>query len=238
MPKLSNTGSGGRSTSRKRVSKGKRPASAHGLGRLLLGILLGCALSLMAAVLYFYVGHPPVAVSDKPALWEHLSETTSVHRRVAAEAKQPPFPASEDAFEAAAHIYREQCTQCHGRPGLEAAVGRQMLPHAQQFFGRDRKLTSAKPIGELFWPVAFGIRRSGMPSYGRTLSNTQIWQLALLLHSADQELPDPVSGLLITPAANPAASVIVPMAQSNRPHARKPGNTQHFAPSERPESQF
>lgn len=241
MPKPTNAYTGGRASTRKRTAGGKRSGRASGLLRLFAGLLLGIVLTVAGIVSYFYFGHQPVAVADKPALWEHLTETVTLHRRVAAEAKQPPFPASEDAFEAAAPVYRAQCAQCHGTPGREAAVGRQMLPHAQQFFGRDRRATAAKPVGELFWPTAFGVRRSGMPAYSRTLSNTQLWQLALLLHSADQELPVPVRTLLsgAEPAATPTTSAAVGKSVViAMPPAKRDSSKDHLAPSERPESRF
>lgn len=212
MPRPSNY-SGGSSSSRK-SSSGRRPgarpsaSSRSGIGRLLLGVLLGCLFTIAAATAYFYLGKPPVAVSDKPALWEHFTTTVPLHSRLQAESKQPPFSAGEDGFEAAAKIYRTQCAQCHGNPGHEAALGRAMLPHAQQFFGRDSKATAARPVGELFWVTTNGVRRSGMPAYARTLSNTDLWNLALLLHAADGDLPDPVRTLLAPtiPATLPTQS--------------------------------
>ena len=220
MPRPTQTFTGG-SAARKRGNANARRSSRSGRSgadtkSIFLGLLLGSVLSFAGIITYFYLGHPPVAVADKPALWEHLTETVPLRRRVSAEAKQPPFSAGEDGFESAARIYHGQCAQCHGTPGHEAVIGQQTLPRAQQFFGRDRRATAARPTGELFWPAAFGIRRSGMPAFRRTLSNTELWNLALLLHSADQDLPEPIRTLLsdtpppaITnrPAANPAAPI-------------------------------
>jgi mono/diheme cytochrome c family protein len=53
--------------------------------------------------------------------------------------------------------------------------------------------------GETYWKVAHGIRLTGMPSYERVLSDTQMWQVSLLLKNADQQLPDPVMGILNGP---------------------------------------
>ena len=41
-----------------------------------------------------------------------------------------------------------------------------------------------------------GIRLTGMPAYGHVLTDTQSWQIALLLKNADQPLPDPVREIL------------------------------------------
>jgi mono/diheme cytochrome c family protein len=50
--------------------------------------------------------------------------------------------------------------------------------------------------GETYWRVAHGIRLTGMPAYKDTLSDTEIWQVSLLLKNADKELPDPVVKIL------------------------------------------
>jgi len=51
-------------------------------------------------------------------------------------------------------------------------------------------------VGETYWKVANGIRLTGMPAFGHTLSDTQMWQVSLLLKNADKELPDPVTRIL------------------------------------------
>jgi mono/diheme cytochrome c family protein len=48
---------------------------------------------------------------------------------------------------------------------------------------------SDDPVGETYWKIKNGIRLSGMPSYGHALTETQLWQVSLLLSKADQQLP-------------------------------------------------
>ena len=45
------------------------------------------------------------------------------------------------------------------------------------------------PVGETYWKVKNGIRLSGMPAYGKALSETQLWQVSLLLSMANKPLP-------------------------------------------------
>ncbi len=193
-------------------SKAKeRRTSARGGGtvRLFFAFLLGIVITLTGIVLYFYAGKPPVSATEKAAPWEPLLNVP-IHASARAAAKSAPFPSSEDVFEAGARTYRAQCAQCHGVPGHEAPLGRTMLPHAQQFFSpRDRASTVAEAPGELYWKTAFGLRRSGMPAYNRALSDTELWQLALLLHSAN-DLPDPVRTLLTEGMPLPQPTVVQP----------------------------
>ena len=167
--------------------------------------------ALLCVAAYFTFGSPPVAVTDKSALWEPLVQSVPLNARASAEAKRPPFASSEDVFEAGAKTYRAQCADCHGAPGHDAPLGRGMVPRAPQFFsGRDRRAKAPEAAGVIYWKTAFGVRRSGMPAYNHTLSDTQLWQVSLLLHSAGEELPDPVRSLLVAGYPPPQPSEVRP----------------------------
>jgi mono/diheme cytochrome c family protein len=177
----------------------------------LLGIVIGIGLTLVGIAAYMRFGSPPVAVTDASSLWEPLVASVPLNTRARAEAKSAPFAADEDVFEGAAHTYRAQCANCHGTPGHDAPLGRSMLPHALQFFSpRDAHAIAAESPGELYWKTAHGARRSGMPAYGKTLTDTQLWQLALLLHSTREELPDPVQRILTEGVPPPQPTVVKP----------------------------
>jgi mono/diheme cytochrome c family protein len=191
-------------------SNASRRSGGGSVGKVLLGMLIGSGLVIVGVVLYFYFGSPAVAVTDGAPLWEPLIQSIPLKSRATAESKTPPFSESEDVFEAAAKTYRAHCVQCHGSPAHDAPMGRIMSPHAPQFFTHDKKATSAQDAGELYWKTTYGIRRSGMPAYSRTLTDTQLWQIALLLHSAGDELPDPVRALLTQGDPAPQPTVVKP----------------------------
>ena len=44
-----------------------------------------------------------------------------------------------------------------------------------------------------YWKVDNGIRLTGMPSFRHILSNTEMWQVSLLLSQADQQQPPAVA---------------------------------------------
>jgi mono/diheme cytochrome c family protein len=60
--------------------------------------------------------------------------------------------------------------------------------------------------------VSNGIRLTGMPSFKDTLSDTQIWQVALLLANADKPLP-PAAVSIVRGELKPA----VALAPSGKP---------------------
>ena len=105
-----------------------------------------------------------------------------------------PFGTSEEVFEQGARLYAANCAGCHGRPGKDAKG-----PLAAQFWSRSDPRGAeavAQPAGTLFEQTAKGNLVQGMPSYAQRLTDTQLWDLALLLKSAHEELPEPVLRLL------------------------------------------
>jgi thiosulfate dehydrogenase len=45
------------------------------------------------------------------------------------------------------------------------------------------------PAGETYWKVANGIRLTGMPGFTGSLTSDEMWQVSLLLASADKLSP-------------------------------------------------
>jgi mono/diheme cytochrome c family protein len=87
---------------------------------------------------------------------------------------------------AGAHAYRQNCAVCHGAPGTEpTAIAKGMFPEPPQLFTPDEMITH-DPEGEIYWKVTHGIRLSGMPGFESTLSDTERWQLTMLLANADK----------------------------------------------------
>lgn len=110
-----------------------------------------------------------------------------------------------------AEIFRDNCASCHGLYGRRSPIGSQMYPHAPQLWAPHRNGAvgvSDDPIGATFWTIENGIRLSGMPAFGHTLNQAQMWQVSLLLANAAKPLPPHVLELLEQPleAAAPAAT--------------------------------
>lgn len=175
-----------------------KKSSSGGFGRLFLSFLLGVATVAIALACYLKFGPLPVAVADAPLPFERQIVSVPLHARIDRETRTPPFGISEDVFESGARVYRTQCAACHGTPGRDVAFARSMYPRAPQLWKKHGDVTgvSDDEAGETYWKVAHGIRLSGMPAYTHVLTDTQMWQVSLLLHNADKELPDPVVQIL------------------------------------------
>ncbi len=171
--------------------------------RFLVGLILGLLLLPVGAYVWFSKGHPPVAVADAPLPFERQITSVPLHARIDREAPaKATVEANEATFVAGAHIYREQCAFCHGVYGSTSEVGKHMFPDAPPLWEKHHGEVvgvSDDPPGETYWKVANGIRLTGMPSYKGVLSETEMWQVSVLLANADKPLPPGALALLKQP---------------------------------------
>lgn len=85
--------------------------------------------------------------------------------------------------------YHAMCATCHGAPGIEpgeAAQGLNPLPpelHGED--GEEGELHEESPA-RTFWIVKHGIKMTGMPAFGPTHSDEDLWAVTALV----QELED------------------------------------------------
>lgn len=171
-----------------------------GFGKVFLGFLIGVGAVAAGLFLYLHFGPLPVAVADAPFPYEKQIVRMPMNARIDREVKTPPFGTSEDVFEGGAHVYRAQCASCHGVPGHDVLYARYMYPRAPQLWKAHGKSgvvgVSDDSAGETYWKVANGIRLTGMPAFNHVLTDTQMWQVSLLLKNANTELPLPVTQIL------------------------------------------
>jgi thiosulfate dehydrogenase len=154
--------------------------------KTLLGFVLALVVVVLGALAYFGLGLAPVATSAPPMPFERLVAGMALHARISKEApSQAPIPADEPNLLAGARIYREQCSVCHGLSGqAETGIGKGMFPHPPQLFSGHG--VTDDPPGETYWKAANGIRLTGMPGFKGSLSDTQLWQVSLMLANADK----------------------------------------------------
>lgn len=186
------------------------------MGKFILGVIVGIVLLTGAAVLYLVSGYAPVAATDPPFPFEEKIAMKALHAKADREMpKSVPMPADENTMAAGARVYRDSCAVCHGLPNQpEPIIAKGMFPHAPQLLMKDDMVTDDPP-GETFWKAKNGIRLTGMPGFGASLSDEQLWQVSLLLANADK-LPASVQQALTAPLAPPPPTA-PPAASPTRP---------------------
>ncbi len=189
--------------------------------RALSGIVIGVLLCPVLLYVWFTRGNPPVAVADPPLPFERQITHIPLHARIDREMpKTVPVQATAETFIAGAHIYREQCAFCHGVYGSPSTVGAHMFPHVPQLWQSHREGVvgvSDDPAGETYWKVANGIRLTGMPAYDKILTETQMWQVSVLLANADKPLPPEALTLLKTPLSYDVPAPVAMPAMPPKP---------------------
>ena len=162
---------------------------------------------------YFAGGFAPVATSSGPMPFERKLAGVALQARLGKEMpKGAPIEADETNYLAGAHEYLINCAVCHGVAGKEkTAIARGEFPVPPELLV-GKGVTDDSP-GETYWKVANGIRLTGMPGFKQSLSETQMWQISLLLANADK-LPPSVTAVLTgqpeTPVPEPPARTAHP----------------------------
>ena len=166
-------------------------------GWLVVGIAIG-AIVLAPLGLYTFArfGGIAMATTAKPLPFEETIAKTALRSSMAGAGKmQNPLPAGDENLIAGAQIYGRQCAICHGLPQQpKTMIARGEFPPPPQLFEAHEMVTD-DPEGATYWKVSHGIRLSGMPGFGDTLSDTERWQVTMLLKYAN-ELSPAVKGAL------------------------------------------
>jgi thiosulfate dehydrogenase len=170
----------------------------------IFGLILGVIAVPFIVYAWFGTGSAPVATSAPPMPFERMLAHRALNARISKEMpKSVPIPADENTYKAGTQVYRDNCAVCHSfADGTPSAIAEGMFPKPPRLL-KGTGVTDDEP-GETYWKVANGIRLTGMPGFKESLSETQMWQVSLLLANADK-VPDAVKALLV------AAPPVVPM---------------------------
>lgn len=183
--------------------------------KFLIGLVVGLLILPVAFVLYALSGRMPVATSDAPMPFEAELAGAGLYARIHRQASNRDvsnFTASELVM--GADIYQKNCAVCHGLPNQAVpTIGQGEFPRPPQLFTVDGRV-SDDAAGVTYWKVKNGIRLTGMPSFEKSLSDMQMWQVTALVARADKLPPQVMDALkpgppivLVTAgAANPAES--------------------------------
>jgi mono/diheme cytochrome c family protein len=190
----------------------------------LFGLILGLLIPAAVVYGYFNFGFAPIAASASPMPFEKRMArmTLSAHIRKEAPKKDAPVPADDTNLTAGAGLYKANCAFCHGLPDQKPTLAAKgMFPIPPQLWDKDEMVTD-DPVGTTYWKVSNGIRMTGMPAFGETLTPTQVWQISLLLANADK-LPASTQAALAKPAVETAATT----PAQNTPAPAQPHHDHH-----------
>jgi thiosulfate dehydrogenase len=170
--------------------------------KFIAGLVLGIILVPVLVYFYFASGSAPVATTDSDMPFEAALARKAQNVRIAKDMpKNVPIQTSDANYLAGAELYKQHCAVCHGLPlSPKTAIATGMYPKPPQLF--EGKGVTDDPPGESYWKIFNGFRLTGMPGFSKSLNETQMWQLALLLANADK-LPPSAKAALVAPPAPP-----------------------------------
>jgi len=165
---------------------------------ILFGIVLGVLLLLGGAYFYFAKGYAPVAVASPQMPLERKLAGMALHAYLdKLPHPAPQVPEDEKNFLEGAKVYKQHCAVCHGLPGEpKTVIADGMFPKPPQLF-RGVGVTDDE-AWETYWKVSGGIRMTGMPGFKERLSDTQMWQVSVLVKNANK-IPASVKAELAAP---------------------------------------
>src|SRR5581483_3624019 len=207
------------------------------MGKFIVGLIFGILLVLAAAYLFLLKGGVPMGVKSNSLPMERFLAHTAISASMGKAAQeQAPIPADETNLLAGAQLYNTRgCAGCHGRmDDPNSGNGKNFYPAAPHLLPPSKGVTD-DPVGETHWVVQNGIRFSGMPTYGGRLSETELWQVSLLLHNAGN-LPESVKTALLEhgEGRNRPAPVTTPVPVPVESPSAAPSSSATSSPSPSP----
>jgi mono/diheme cytochrome c family protein len=157
------------------------------------GFVLGVIVVLVALIVggYFFIkaGALPAGQDAKPSKVETWAAKTWLSATINRETKglTSPLQPNESNLSAGANLYVANCQVCHGGPDAKASsIAKGQTPNPPQL-AKDG--VEDDPEATTYWKIAHGIRFTGMPSFRESLSENEMWQIALFVKHMDSLPP-------------------------------------------------
>jgi mono/diheme cytochrome c family protein len=150
--------------------------------KIVAGAIIVIVLQVIALAAILYAGIYDVAATrPQSRMGEFLLRMVQVRSVARRATGVPAHVAPSDAVPpSGAGAYREMCVSCHGAPGVaRSEIGTGMTP-------RPPDLSQVAPRWsdrELFWIVKHGIRLTGMPAFGPTHHDEELWDIVTFVRT-------------------------------------------------------
>jgi mono/diheme cytochrome c family protein len=148
-------------------------------------ILVAVVVGVVSVAGFAYSGFYDVSASSPHSNLVNWLLSTVSHASIERHAKGIAEPDLDEGTLVLAGVkdFNSRCVACHGAPGQEPeAVGRGLNPPAPDLAESAKEMTPA----ELFWVTKNGIKMTGMPAWGKTQRDDELWPVIAFL----TRLPD------------------------------------------------
>lgn len=149
------------------------------------GVFVTVLVVILIPVIVIGFGLVDMSAQAGPGTLETIIAGWTVDRSVEVRAPEEKnlYTGDPQAIAIGLEHYGSMCVRCHGAPDVEADEFAQGLdPPAPDLREAAEEFTD----GELFWIIKNGIRMTGMPAFGPSHSDEDLWRLAAFV----RHLPD------------------------------------------------
>ena len=171
----------------------------------------------LLALVFPYTGIYNVAADEGHSGIEEWVLSTTSRRSIQARAggiAAPTDLTDSTMIRRGAVAFAQMCQTCHGAPGRERSVtGEGMSPTPPRLSEAAEKWEPE----EVYWIVAHGIKMAGMPAYGPTHTEEELWELVAFVKSLPETTPERYAALT-APAEAAADSTARPLADDGHDH--------------------
>jgi mono/diheme cytochrome c family protein len=163
--------------------------------RLLVAFLVLVLAAGAALLALTYSGLADVAASSPHwpvTRWLLSAAMESAVKRRAAKIASAPFLDDPERIQSGTLAYDAMCAQCHGAPGVRpGVVGEGLNPEPPDLVKSAGRWTPA----EIFWITKHGVRMTGMPAFGSTHSDEELWEVVAVVKRLPEMSPVEYRGL-------------------------------------------
>ena len=150
------------------------------MGKFFVGLIVGAVGLILAAWAYTRSGYMPVSADVSPGAFERYIASTALDASIERQAPRAknPVPITDGNLIDGMKFYTMNCAQCHGElTRKESPLGESFYPAAPQLILHPLD----DPEWHIFYAVKHGIARTGMPAWGKTASDDDLWKVTAFL---------------------------------------------------------
>uniref|UniRef100_C6E1C1 Putative cytochrome c class I protein n=1 Tax=Geobacter sp. (strain M21) TaxID=443144 RepID=C6E1C1_GEOSM len=143
-------------------------------------VLVVCLLVLIISAAVIFSGMVDVAATNPHYALTAWVLQTALEQSVERRAREIGLPAGYGHTRQTAHHYGEMCGLCHGAPGKDPSeIGQGLRPKPPDL----AEVADHMPERMVFWVAKNGIRMTGMPAFGKTHRDSELWEMVSFVKS-------------------------------------------------------
>ncbi|MEJ8568843.1 c-type cytochrome [Elongatibacter sediminis] len=148
--------------------------------KIITTLLITSVVFIVGALGLAYSGMVDVSASSPHSGFINWFLSTTSHASIERRAKSVVVPdlSGKSLAQAGVNDFEAMCSGCHGAPGKNPeAMGQGLNPAAPDL----AEVAARNTPAELFWATKHGIRMTGMPAWGATHKDAEIWPVVAFM---------------------------------------------------------